>query len=258
MTLSPSDVERRTLSARLLGYLRTSAERRANSQRVGPFVATFNDSDDNVFFNYAIPDDGAEPSPGEIAALTALFEARNRKPRLEYMTDAAPELEAALIGEGFSVEARLPTMLCTPGMGVHGAAAAGFDIFNATGHEDLAGAERAQAEAYGGVSHGPEGLKHAIAQGGIIVAARDLASGVIAGAGMATPPIDGISEIAGIGVRENFRRRGAAGAITALVTRIAFENGVTLAWLTPESTDAERIYARAGFAVAGEALHISR
>jgi ribosomal protein S18 acetylase RimI-like enzyme len=258
MTFSPSDIERRALSLRLLGYLRALAERRPESQRVGPFVATFNDSDANIFFNYAIPDDDAEPGPNEIAALTALFQARNRKPRLEYMTDAAPGLEAELIAEGFSVEARLPIMLCTPGMGVRDAAAPGFDIFNATGEAALAGAERAQANAFGGVSQGPDGFKRAIAQGGIIVAARDLTSGVIVGAGMATPPFDGITEIAGIGVREDFRRRGAAGAITALVTRIAFEAGVTLAWLTPESIDAQRIYARAGFAVASEALHISR
>jgi ribosomal protein S18 acetylase RimI-like enzyme len=258
MTFSPSAVERRTLSLSLLGYLRALAERRTNSHRVGPFLATFNDSDDNVFFNYAIPEDGARPNPGDIAALTALFQSRSRKPRLEYMTDAAPELEAALVAEGFSVEARLPTMLCTPGIGVRETAAPGFDIFNATREADLADAERAQAQAFGGVSKGPDGFKRTIAQGGIIVAARDLVSGVIAGVGMATPPIDGISEIAGIGVREDFRRRGAAGAITALVTRIAFKRGVTLAWLTPESTDAQRIYARAGFAVACEALHISR
>ncbi|HXQ09735.1 MAG TPA: GNAT family N-acetyltransferase [Caulobacteraceae bacterium] len=257
MTFPPSDAERRRLSVRLLGYLRALAERRPNSERVGPFVATFDDSDANIFFNYAIPDHGARPSPGEIAALTALFQARNRKPRLEYMTDAAPGLEAALIAEGFSVEARLPTMVYTPGMGVGDASAAGFDVFNATRDEDLADAERVQAQAFGGVPQGPDGFKRAIGQGGIIVAARDRTSGVIAGAGMATPPIDGIAEVAGIGVREDFRRRGAAGAITALVTRIAFENGVTLAWLTPESTDAQRIYARAGFAVACEALHIS-
>jgi ribosomal protein S18 acetylase RimI-like enzyme len=257
MTFSPSDRERRAPSLRLLGYLRALAERRPNSQRVGPFVATFDDSDDNLFFNYAIPDDGAEPSRAEIAALTALFQARNRKPRLEYMSDAAPGLEGDLIAEGFSIEARLPIMLRTPDPGVHNVGASGFDIFKATDDGDLAAAERAQAEAFGGVSQGPDGFKRAIAQGGIIVGARDLASGVIVGAGMATPPIDGISEIAGIGVREDFRRRGAAGAITALLTSIAFEAGVTLAWLTPESIDAQRIYARAGFAVAGEALHIS-
>ncbi len=59
MTFSPSDRERRAPSLRLLGYLRALAERRPNSQRVGPFVATFDDSDDNLFFNYAIPDDEA-------------------------------------------------------------------------------------------------------------------------------------------------------------------------------------------------------
>lgn len=80
---------------------------------------------------------------------------------------------------------------------------------------------------------------------------------MIIGAGVATAPIDGVSEIAGIGVRPPSRRRGSAGAITALLARKSFENGVALAWLTPGSSEAERIYARAGFVAALEALHIS-
>lgn len=83
-------------------------------------------------------------------------------------------------------------------------------------------------------------------------------SHLVVGAGMATPAHEGVSEVAGIGVRMNYRRRGIAGALTACATREAFARGIDLAWLTPGHDEAERIYARAGFVRASEQLHISK
>jgi GNAT superfamily N-acetyltransferase len=258
MRLSPREDQLSDLNGKLQAYLRQAALRRPNSERAGPFLATFNAEDDNAYLNYAIPDDGAEPHEGEIAALIALFLARKRTPRLEYMPAAAPKLEAALLAKGFTVEARVPVMLCLPGMEIFDRVPDGFDVFVAQSERDLEAAARAQAEAFGGPYRGPRGMKRTIRYGGIVVAARDIASGNIEGAGTAMPAIGGVSEITGIGVRANSRRHGVAGAITALLTRQAFVRGVTLAWLTPGSRDAERIYARAGLVVASEALHISR
>lgn len=258
MTVSLTDDERHSLDLRLLGYLRAAALRGRNHERVGPFLATFNLGNDNVYLNYAIPDDDADPTVADIAALIAAFATRQRKPRLEYILAAAPRLEAALLRAGFLIEARVPVMICQPGMDGPDAAALGFEIFAAAAEADLIGAEKAQAEAYGGDSHGPGGMRRTLKYGGVVAAARDVPSGAIVGAGTAQPPIDGISELTGIGVRPDFRRRGIAGALTALLTREAFANGVTLAWLTPGGKEAERIYARAGFAAVTEALHISR
>lgn len=246
------------LDRKLLGYLRATAQRNPNGERTGTFVATFNKEDDNPYLNYAIPGDGADPTPADIEALIAMFEKRRRKPRVECMPGAAPKLEAALLAHGFVADARVPVMLCTPGMKVRMPETVGVEIFAASADDVLAAAELSQAEAYNSPSHGPAGLKRTLRFGGVVVAARDTASGTIVGAGVATPPLDGVTEIAGIGVRPTFRRRGAAGAMTALLTQEAFAKGITLAWLTPGSVDAERIYARAGYAVASEALHISR
>lgn len=257
MTYSLTDDELQTLNLRLLAYLRGAALRGRNHERIGPFLATFNLGNDNVYLNYAIPDDDADPKAPDIAALIAAFAARQRKPRLEYIAAAAPKVEATLVAHGFAVEARVPVMICRPGM-ERLAAAPGFEIFAALADADLIGAEQAQAEAYGGPSHGPGGMRRTLKYGGVVAAARDVASGAIVGAGTAQPPIDGISEITGIGVRPDFRKRGAAGAITALLTAEAFAKGITLAWLTPGGKEAERIYARAGFAAVSEALHISR
>lgn len=247
-----------TLNRRLLAYLRTQASRGPNHERIGPFLATFND-DDNRFLNYAIPDDDAAPTAQDIASLIAVFEARKRMPRLEYVAAAAPRVEEALLAAGFTAERRVPVMICVPGRETPLSDTPGIGVFLPRTDADLTGAEQSQAEAYGSPSRGPGGLMRTIKGGGVVAAARDLATGLVVGAGIAMPPVDGISEIAGIGVRDNHRRRGIAHALTVQLVATAFaKKGVTLAWLTPEGPAAERIYARAGFAVASEALHISR
>ncbi len=70
-------------------------------------------------------------------------------------------------------------------------------------------------------------------------------------------PLDGITELAGVGVRVMFRRRGIAGALTTRLVREAIARGVTTVFLTPAHDAEERIYARAGFSRASEQLHIA-
>jgi predicted GNAT family acetyltransferase len=70
--------------------------------------------------------------------------------------------------------------------------------------------------------------------------------------------VEGVAELAGLGVLEGFRRRGIGAAVTAELTRRALASGTRLVWLTPGDEGAERIYARAGFAVEGEMVHLRR
>ncbi|MEJ0026194.1 MAG: GNAT family N-acetyltransferase [Rhizomicrobium sp.] len=257
MTISLNEHDLHALNRKLLAYLRAAAERRPLKRRAGPFLATFA-TDPNIYLNYAMPDDDADPSPDDVAALIALFEAYGRKPRLEYIPAAAPKVEAALLGAGFIAEARVPVMHCTPDMAVHAPATQDIAVFLATEMPDLIAVDEAQAEAYGAPPRGPGGHKRALRAGGLVAGARDMATGAVIGGGVAMPPHAGIGEIAGIGVHSGFRRRGAAGALTALLAREAFARGFDLLWLTPGGAEAERIYARAGFAAVSEALHISR
>src|SRR5258708_1158735 len=99
MSFFLTDGERAVLNPRLLAYLRPAALRRPDHERIGPFLATFNEGDDNAYLNYAIPDDDAEPDASAVATLVAAFELRKRKPRLEYVPAAAPKVEAALIAQ---------------------------------------------------------------------------------------------------------------------------------------------------------------
>ena len=245
------------LNRRIQAYLRAHAMGVADHERVGPFTAGFDAVSDNPMLNYAIPDDDAAPASAAVAQLIAAFRRRQRKPRLEYIAEAAPRVELALLQQGFEIEKRYPILTCVPD-GVRDLALPdGVALFLAQSKAEIVAASVALAEAYGQETPHPDPAIRMVAAGGVMVAALDERSGDIAGAGMATVPHDGVAEVAGIGVRPAFRERGIAGALTARITREAFARGVGLAWLTPGDEAPERVYVRAGFARASAQLHIS-
>jgi GNAT superfamily N-acetyltransferase len=239
------------LDSRIQAYLRAHALRMADHERNGPFLSAFDEVSDNPYRNYAVPDDGAKPGADDIAALEAAFVRRRRKPRLEYIAAAAPEVEAALLARGFAVEQRYPILTCCDG---EVRDLPGIEIVEARADADIVAAAKALSQAYG--NDAPYPLRRLLEQGGVLAIVRDGA--MVAGAGMATPQHEGVTEVAGIGVRESARRRGIAGALTAFLARTAFARGATLAWLTPGSDGAERVYERAGFRRSSEQLHISK
>lgn len=79
-------------------YLRALAGDHA--PRVDPFVLLLDAHDAGPYRNYAVPDDGAEPTPADIDALITAFAERKRKPRLEYLTTVCPRVEPALLDPG--------------------------------------------------------------------------------------------------------------------------------------------------------------
>ncbi len=103
------------MDSQIQGYLRFAASHERNTERIGPFLATFSPHNDNPFLNYAIPDDVATPSSADVAALITAYERRSRIPRLEYIAHLAPDVEGALLTAGFVVEGRLELMTCIPG-----------------------------------------------------------------------------------------------------------------------------------------------
>jgi ribosomal protein S18 acetylase RimI-like enzyme len=259
----------RALDVQILRYLTGAAARYRDVERVGPFTATFDRDDRNPYLNYAIPDADARPSLEDVAALAGAYRRRGRVPRLEYPPAAAPAVEAALLAGGFAVEAHLPVMTCTPATVVDLAAAArGFAVDVPESDADWRGLRRAQHAAFGqGGGDEAEGgaddaaelvhQRERLAAGGLALLARDTATGAIVGGGVATVPDAGITEVAGIGVLEDYRRRGIAGAITSGLVRAAFAAGLTTVWLTPGDDGAHRVYARAGFADTTSVVHLA-
>jgi ribosomal protein S18 acetylase RimI-like enzyme len=72
-------------------------------------------------------------------------------------------------------------------------------------------------------------------------------NGQPAGAGMFTPPIDGIAELVGITTLAPYRGRGIGAAVTSEIVRVAFMHGVDVAILRADNLIAYRVYQRVGF-----------
>lgn len=250
------------MEARIQSYLRFAAAHGRDSERIGPFLATFDRYDDNPYRNYALPDDGTHPSPTEVAALVAAAERRQRRPRLEYIPALAPAVEAALLAAGFAVETRCPLMVCRPGDLQPLPVPEGTELGIAATAAELLDLLAVQHEVYG--SPAPPGdqdlarMLEACDAGAIAVLARDAATGEAVGAGIYSVPGHGTTEVAGIAVREPYRRRGIAGALTVRLVEEALAAGITLPFLMAAHEEGTRVYARAGFQRIGEVLHISR
>jgi hypothetical protein len=70
------------INSRIQSYLRFAASQQRDTERIEPFIATFNRYNDNPFLNYAIPNDNAVPSLGDVNALITAYE--KRKPSESY------------------------------------------------------------------------------------------------------------------------------------------------------------------------------
>lgn len=222
--------------------------------RVGPFLTTIDKHTDNPFRNYAVPDDGAAPTTADVDRLVALFAARDRMPRLEYVAPA-PELEAALIAAGFAVEARLPLMGVDPAELRAPRAPAGVEVAMVTAEADLWRAATVQNAAYGEPAGATQAdvdrLRGTVAAGGGVALAFRPDNGEAVGAGLHTPPRHGLAEVAAIGVRAAHRRQGIATALCHELTRAAVGCGAT-PFLQAEAEPEQRAYGRVGYRMVGE------
>ncbi len=248
------------LLQRIQSYLRAAAPRGRDSERVGPFLATFNRDSDNRYLNYAIPDDGAQPTEADVAALLEAYRTRARLPRLEYVAALAAAVEPALFAAGFVAEGRLPLMVYRGD--VEHSPVDGVELVLAQSNEELRGVAAVQWEAYGEGGLLPDravdSLRTTLANDGVVVLARDSSTGEAAGGGLCTGPHDGATELTSIGVRERFRRRGIAEAMTRRLAHEMHARGNDCVFLMAAGDAEERIYARAGFATIAAILHISR
>jgi ribosomal protein S18 acetylase RimI-like enzyme len=245
----------------LQSHMRRAAAAGRTTEQVGPFLATFSSESTNPFLNYAIPDDGACPAPSDVDGLVRAYLRRDLLPRVEFLADTAPAAEAALLAAEWSVERRIPVMLCPPGSAVALPAPDGIELLVPETDDEIRGMLDAQHEAFevpAATGADVHAARERIRAGGFAVLARDRATGETAGGGGAEALVDATSEVAGIGVRTAFRQRGIGAAVTAFLTAAVHDAGGRTVFLTPAGVTEQRLYARVGYVPAGTMVHLSR
>jgi ribosomal protein S18 acetylase RimI-like enzyme len=243
----------------VMAFIRASRKAR-DLKRAGPFALLINESTKLRYLNYAIPDDGADPSSAEIEALIEAFRDADRMPRLEFLPSVAPALEGRLIEHGFTVEQRLPLMTCMQSSVPDLAAPAGIHL--AEPHDDAA--IRTMASLQHDVFDDPEPvsdrtvtwLRGNIERGGRAVIANEATDGRVVGAAQAGVPAGGATEIGGVAVAESHRRRGIAAAMVASLVKQAFGSGLTTIFLEA-AAGADGAYRNAGFRQTSTSVHIA-
>ncbi len=182
--------------------------------------------------------------------------------RLEYLPGLCPEVEPGLLAAGFVPERRLPVMSCAPAAVTWPRAAPErIRLSLARSDVELRQVAEAQNEAYGQqetTDHDVARLRSTVEGGGLVALALDTSTGRSVGGGLCAAPHCGVSELAAIGVRDSYRRRGIAAALTALLTRACASANITTPFLTPAGEAEERIYRSVGYRPVTEMLHISQ
>jgi N-acetylglutamate synthase-like GNAT family acetyltransferase len=244
---------------RIQAALRSAASRHREIRHPGPFLVTVTRENENPYLNYAIPEDGAIPTPEDVAQLVAAFLELGRRPRLEYIPNLAPAVEPSLTSIGFEVESRTPLMVLPRVVAVP--IPSGIELVEPKSDEEVRELMTSLNEAFGmGEAPTEEDVarqRSQFADGLTAILARDTASGEPVGGGYVVAPEGGIAEVAGIGVREAYRCRGIGAAITGRLTALALERGTELPFLMAATEREAKIYAQAGFETVGEVLHIS-
>lgn len=208
-----------------------------------------------AFLQYAVAERPGEAVRGLGNSLEILRVAFAPEPvRFELIDEACSGAVDLLLGAGAEVAGRFPLLtldtakLTMPGI------PAGAAVRVSASKQDAIDAERVAAAAFGSELRGEPDAPGDPEGGGSVIAHVD---GEPAATAFWTAVADGVSEIAGVATLPGFRGRGLGALVTAAAVEAARDcAGVELAWLTPGHDGADRIYRRAGFAPAANAVHL--
>jgi ribosomal protein S18 acetylase RimI-like enzyme len=249
------------LIASLQDYQRKAA---AHSKRVHacpPFRLYLHPTDSFRYFNFAIPDHPIEElSQTELDALEAAFVARERSLRFEFLHEYTPRLRHLLDAFAVPLEGENPLLVCRPDTWADVPRPVGLEIRLLTPDspgEDLAADINVGSRGFGEVGRDatPErvaDLRRRLGTGNQYFLARIGGEPAAVGAYMVL--LDGMTEVVGIATLPEHRRQGIAAAVTAEITRHAFQQGAHTAFLTAADDDASRVYQRSGYRRIGTGL----
>lgn len=212
---------------------------------VGPFAAMLHPTDPLIYLNYAVPT--SEPLPEALGDLIGVFRARGRRPRFEFFASLWPSLEDMLVQHGFEIESRVPVMILTANAltdGPEDAVEMG-DLDTLLSFGDCIGEAFGEPMGPDSAASSLVGIKEGRLLGACVMDGdRVVSGGFVVGRGT-------IAEVAGIGTRPAFRRRGHASRVSRFLCRKFFERGGEIAWLSAGSEEAKAVYSKLGFTEVG-------
>jgi hypothetical protein len=242
---------------RIQSYVRETAHRLKEAVSVPPFTVFVHPRNPMPHLSFAIPDRSvAGDLSASLADLVRVFRERARVPRFEYVEGFAPSLAAALERFGFELELRTPIMVCDRASAREAPAVPGLRIARlapTASLDDVQTLINVGRRAFGAGNEEPASEEDAEEDRARLD--RDISllaslDGDPAAVAHAMAPLAGLAEVGGIGTLTEFRTRGIATAMTAEITRVAFEAGADLTYLTPGDEGAFRIYERVGYRTA--------
>jgi ribosomal protein S18 acetylase RimI-like enzyme len=257
-------------------YYDTVPRRDARAEDFGPLTLFVRDSPGWPF--YARPTRSASAGAPRLADVVTV---RDRQRALgvaesfEWVHETTPSLRAAVEASGLAVREHPLMVLEAPDTPVRSSVPAGTDVrvlgpgdpalptalalgrlafadagtrIGSAGRTELAAVVR-ERDGDGSVDR----IRDRITAGVTVVAAAVDGDGVSLCSGM-HQPVDGVTEIVGVGTLPAARRRGLALAVTAALVADARKRGVTTVFLSAGDEDVARIYGRLGFRRVGTAL----
>lgn len=242
----------RIASAQLHGLTRSRRQIVA-----GPLVGLLHDRDVWFLSTMVAAEPGTafdpEEVPWAVATIRKAFAAENRWLGAELIEEASPGLAEALAANGMTIVSRPPLLAVEP---------AGLQTPELPEQVTVSVVEsveqQAAADAVAVAAYEAEELTMPFqpdpANGGSVLLHWD---DVPVATAAWTAVADGVTEVAGVGTLQEYRRRGLGAIATAYATQAAFERaGATLAWLTPGDDGADRVYRGIGFKPTATAVHL--
>jgi GNAT superfamily N-acetyltransferase len=237
------------LAKQIQEYVRSVVERDREPVPAGELVLYAHRSSTHPFLNYAIPASTATSDDG--AALVRVARERGLVPRLEYVEECFPWVEESLTATGFVREARLRLMTRSPAS-LRPGGASDIELIRVSRGSPLV---RPMLTVTHAAFDEPPPSDEDVARWDFRAIAAVGEAGVVGSAGWTTV-IDGMSEIVGVAVAQNARRRGVGTALTIAAAAAAFDDGASLAFLTPGDDNTALVYERAGFTDTTTMIHL--
>jgi|GEM_PF-880437 len=267
------------LAARLQAYLRAKAHRdRRERFPLPPFTLFLNPTVNDPNEGIAIPDAADTYTPDDVARVCAAFTQRGRVPCVQYLDAFAPGLAITLqLGhsltpppnrirvpvyrEGewqtdrmpaFAETLRLPVMYCTARMLRHPPDVPGLTVTIISSESPLDEVKTNwNVNAHGFESGLYEAMETFAQEFQQTLVERRAFTAYVQGepvaAGLFTEIRDGLTELVGITTLPEYRRQGIGAALTAFITRAAFDSGAEVVFLIVANDAAGRVYERLGF-----------